>query len=1037
MKTKISKIMGVGLALLMVFSLAFALVPAQKAQAAEGNMQWAAQPLPTALYIQLASGTNVTEIAVGPDGTTIYAINNTINMNAAAAAPVFQLYKSIDGGMSWAGIDTSGITGAVAAPLGNVAVAPDNPGVVAISTLDAATAAADSAFISTDGGVTWAALPALNGAAARMRITDLKVGPARGGTIYGRDYMVAIGDDGNTAARGGLEIVGETATWTIISNAGALGAIDFVACEFSPNFVGDRIVFGLGNPGAQAAEYTYNVQNYGTGVVPTVVENVPLTANASTDYQLAALAAQDLAGDIAVPTNFDITPGFERVYVSLNTANIAHSGVWRCDGPLAPRELGMVNNQVTAIAYSGDVSNGTLFAGMRVGAGIQTQVWSTAQPTTNVPTWYPSYKPPTGLLAIATGKGGAFVRVSPNFAADKTVYCGTSSAANAESAFSISTDAGLTFNQKAIINSNGANTVVKIDALMLSPDGATVFLATDDGAQLSLWESATAPSPFSWKRIFCFTGANGALAINKATWADSPEVYFAETPTAVNRIFASYDGGNIFNTRSAPVIGAAINFMAVESSKVVFMAIGTNVYKSTNGASVWSPPRPGNVGGIFSVIPCPGGDVAVGGTGGFASLSTDGGVTFVQLPPGLAPTGNYVVIPDEGYAENHYLYAGDVAGANGIYRLQVGTDSQWASLANPTAANLVGIAMNSGALYGMTAAAGADRTLHPHFTVADMAATWATMNAGALPPAAAMFDIGMSKAYAANATTGLWAYNDYYATAKTTITSPASGAVIPVDPVTGRAQTIPFTWTAVGTGTGMGTNYLFWIFEKSQGLPGALIIPTGAMPVPSVPSNSVYPAQVAAAAAPDINYTFLAGTEYGIMISAANEVSGDAVGSALSDPIFISIEASSGVVSQPHAGPILLGPTPGATDVPPDVGFSWAPMAGVTEYELVIATDAALTQPVAGTPVTLSTTAYGPVTLEYSTDYYYAVRATAPTSSVQSIGSFRTMISPEKVAPPVVVEQPQISPAWIWAVVIIGALLVIAVIVLIVRTRRV
>jgi hypothetical protein len=112
-------------------------------------------------------------------------------------------------------------------------------------------------------------------------------------------------------------------------------------------------------------------------------------------------------------------------------------------------------------------------------------------------------------------------------------------------------------------------------------------------------------------------------------------------------------------------------------------------------------------------------------------------------------------------------------------------------------------------------------------------------------------------------------------------------------------------------------------------------------------------------------------------------------------------------------------------------------MAGVTEYEFIIATDAALTQPVAGTPVTLATTAFGPVTLEYGTDYYYAVRATAPTSSVQSIGAFRTMISPEEEIPPVVVEQPVISPAWIWAVAIIGALLVIAVIVLIMRTRRV
>jgi len=1037
MKTKISNILGVGLALLMVFSVAFALVPT-KATADEGNMQWVAQPLPTALFAVLAANTNVSEIAVSPDGMTVYAINNSLNMSAASVTPRFQLYKSVNGGQAWSGIDTSLIAGAVAAPLGNVAVAPDNPNVVAISCLDVAGAAADVAFISTDGGVTWAQLPGLNGAAVTMRITDLKVGPARGGTIYGRDYAVATADDAITVLVGSLQILGETATWTLVSNGGVIGVIDFVACEFSPNFVGDRILIGIGNTGASANLYTYNVQNYGT-VVPVLVHAFVTLNAVMTDYDLAATGTEMYTGDIAIPTNYDITPGFERVYAATSSAAAANDGVWRCDGLLAPRELGMVGQQIRTISYSGDISNGTLFAGVRVGAGINTQVWSTTQPTTNLPTWYPSFKPPTGLLAIAAGNGGAFVRVSPNFAADKTVFCGTSSAANAESAFSVSTDAGLTFNQESLINSVAANTVVKIDAITLSPDGAKLFVATDDGAQLSLWETATAPSPFSWKRIFCFTGTNGALAINKATWADSPEIYFAETVTVVNTLFASYDGGAIFNTRSAPVIGAAIAFMSVESSKVVYTAFGANAYKSTNGGSVWSPPRPGNAGPIISVIPAPGGDVLLGGTASFASISTDGGVTFAPLPPGLNPGGNYIVIPDEGYAENHYIYAGSVAalgaGVSSLFRLQVGTDSLWANIANPTAnAAILGMGMSNGTLYGMTAAS-ADRTLIPHFAVGDM--VWTTMNVGAPAPAAGLFDVAANKLYTANATVNLWAYNDYYATAKTTVSTPASGAVISVDPVTGRANSLQFSWSAVGTGTGLGTNYLFAIFEASQGFPGATIVATGAMPLPSAPSNSIYPAGVAAAIAPDINYTFLAGTEYAVMIAALNEVSGDVVGSQWSDPVFFSIEAASGIISPPHAGPILTSPTPGDQDVNPGAAFSWAAMAGVTEYELVISLDAALTQPVAGTPVTLATTAYGPVTLEYGTDYYYAVRATAPTSSVQSIGAFRTMISPEEVAPPVVVEQPTISPAWIWAVVIIGALLVIAVIVLIMRTRRV
>ncbi len=1034
MKTKISNILGVGLALLMVFSLAFALVPT-KVAADEGNMEWVAQPLPTGLYGVLTNGTDVTEIAVSADGRTIYAIDGNIDINLANS-----VYKSADGGQSWTGLGIIS-TVVVVALINNIAVAPDNPNAVAVTARGGAVV--DQAWLSSDGGVTWAALPTTNGTGVTQAFMDIAVGPARGGTIYGRDYVLAIADKTAGIATGSLQIVGETATWT---NINAIGTVDYVACAVSPNFVGDRIVFGVAadvaagaNDGSTLA--TYNVQNYGT-VAPTLV-HARVQLDPDTE-DLTAVANGILAADIAVPSNYDITPGFERVYVSTSSAIVANDGVWRCDGLLAPRELGMTGIAIRSIAYSGDVATGTLFAGVFAapgGALIATQVWSTVQPTTNLPTWLPSFKPPTG------DGGLAYVRVSPNFAADKTVFAGTSStAAGGQSAFSVSTDAGTTFNQEALIDTNDATPDVNvIDAIAYSPDGATLFVATDDSLDLSLWATPTPPSPFSWKRIYCFTGTNAALAINYATWADAPEIYFAETVTVVNTLFASYDGGNIFNARSLPVIGAAINALSVESSKVLYTAFTTNIYKSTNGGSVWSPARPGNVGNILSVIGAPGGDVLVGGTG-TTGISTDGGVTFGELPPGVNPLGSYVVIPDEGYAENHYVYAGDFAAANGLFRLQVGTDSLWTNFANPTADVIVGMGMSNGALYAMMTGTGglfgvADRTILPHDQVGDM--LWGIMDVPAGTIAGAnFFDVAQNKCYTANNTTGLWAYNDFYATAKTTISTPASGAVIPVDPVTGRAAALPFSWSAVGTGTGLATNYFFAIFEKSQGFPGAIIVATGAMPLPSVPGNSVYPPAIAGA--PDIAYTFLAGNEYGIMIAAVNQVSGDSnlatadfMLSPFCDPIFISIEAASGIIHPPHAGPILTSPTPGAQDVDPGAAFSWAPMAGVTEYELIIALDAALTQPVAGTPVTLATSAFGPVTLEYGTDYYYAVRATAPTSSVQSIGAFRTMISPEEAIPPVTVEQPVISPAWIWAVVIIGALLVIAVLVLIMRTRRV
>jgi hypothetical protein len=425
---------------------------------------------------------------------------------------------------------------------------------------------------------------------------------------------------------------------------------------------------------------------------------------------------------------------------------------------------------------------------------------------------------------------------------------------------------------------------------------------------------------------------------------------------------------------------------------------------------------------------------------------------------GLGASTTMQVVADTKYADNATIYAGDGSGAgNGIYRWVIGTSTLWENIetlpdVDPAAgvfpAFITGMVATNGVLYAAwdaTAAgtqdSGAERTLSP--TAAAGTMTWDRMDIGAAAsrftatPQSLRIDGTTSPTlYAISAPATLMSYTDLMATATTTINAPAAGATIQIDPVTGRAMPVTLNWAPMGFATGLATTYQVLLYESSQGPAGGEIYVV-ALAGPGVNNPTVDIVPVGQATAADIGYNFVAGTTYCVMIRASNEVSGDLVLSNFCAPVCVDIEAASGIISPPHAGPILLGPTPGATDVPADVGFSWAPMSGVTEYELIIATDAALTQPVAGTPVTLNTTAYGPVTLEYSTDYWYAVRATAPTSSVQSIGSFRTMISPEEAAPPVVVEQPTISPAWIWAVVIIGALLVIAVIVLILRTRRV
>jgi hypothetical protein len=106
------------------------------------------------------------------------------------------------------------------------------------------------------------------------------------------------------------------------------------------------------------------------------------------------------------------------------------------------------------------------------------------------------------------------------------------------------------------------------------------------------------------------------------------------------------------------------------------------------------------------------------------------------------------------------------------------------------------------------------------------------------------------------------------------------------------------------------------------------------------------------------------------------------------------------MLTPPLGSPVLQSPTPGSQDVDPACSFSWAPVPGATKYELIIATDAALTHPIAGTPVIVPSPlygpvpgewGYGPVTLEYDTTYWYAVKEVEPSESPQNIGCFHTI----------------------------------------------
>jgi len=196
---------------------------------------------------------------------------------------------------------------------------------------------------------------------------------------------------------------------------------------------------------------------------------------------------------------------------------------------------------------------------------------------------------------------------------------------------------------------------------------------------------------------------------------------------------------------------------------------------------------------------------------------------------------------------------------------------------------------------------------------------------------------------------------------------------------------------------------------------------------------------------PGITYywrTRVSGTTYGPLISPWSEARSFTVSEVAPPPApVVKLE--------------LQAPAHGATNVPLKPTFAWTAVEGAVTYTFVVATDSAFTNKMVDKSAgySLTTNVYELAReLEYSTTYYWQVTPCAAAKGAKAmltpvVGIFSTMAEPVAPQPPVVikevapsapVEVPEAIPQWMLLTIIgIGAVLVIALIVLIVRTRRV
>ena len=261
--------------------------------------------------------------------------------------------------------------------------------------------------------------------------------------------------------------------------------------------------------------------------------------------------------------------------------------------------------------------------------------------------------------------------------------------------------------------------------------------------------------------------------------------------------------------------------------------------------------------------------------------------------------------------------------------------------------------------------------------------------------------------------------------------------VVGADPVTGRNEQIDLSWEQLC----LSTAYQLQIakdkdftlrINPSINSTGNISSVTGSVLLTMDETNMTSPAAwIAPGALPE------AGAIYYWRIRAVRSATGQIAASPWSETRSFTVKAGF-IVNTPYYGVQLLAPANGCAGcrIKP-ASFSWSPWKEANKYEFVLGKDPEFKQVVITANPTTSAYEYSG-TLDYSTNYFWRVRALEVSglnipSDWSATFSFQTEAAP--AAPSAPASEPA-TPLWVWVVIALGAALVIAVLVLLMRTQR-
>ncbi|MCL0057722.1 WD40 repeat domain-containing protein [Dehalococcoidales bacterium] len=744
MKSKKSKILGVGLAAMLAFSLVAVALPVSPAKADPGTLKWSKETLPTVG----PEGVDVVDFAVGHDGTTIYAVTgDTVNPKDR------NIFKSTNAGVTWSQLTVTGVTKEIT----SVAVAPDDVNVVAVVADD------NEVFVSTDGGATWNPLPPLD---AEVRIYDIDISPVVGGVRN----IAAAGHNTNVAFLQYFNLGVLLPKWTDAWGWDGKTDADLVgAVKFSPNFVADRTMVAVTAKSGegvhfQIASFAGEAWNEAAGFTGYAVKIKDLAADKKVKSLSISLAPDYLAADPAARIAF--------VGVADNTN--AKGGIFRLID-IAKKAL-KEDVKIHSVAFDGE----NLVAG-RFDDNV---VHRSADPLATAPTVLPTpvYKGPGGEDRTVVAWAGA------------NVVAGTS---GANSAFAVSRNNGKTFNDISLIDTK----LTTGNDVAISPDGTKVYMTTDDDTYLSLWRKTS-----SWERVLSIedTGYIVRIAPDNPDVVYVAEkggrnIYYSpdggETKwhlrycivdvqdlavegagdvayalEATGKVSKTTNAGFIWGTPVATGLtdGATIINLGVDNLIVGGGPTESSVAYSTDGGATWTEIGPLEVDGNVQVI---------------ASGLADGDFIYAAS----SGVGTHVERWQIGVSTDWESIHDGVAGY-GVYGIGLHDGVLYVIATDAT---------------NDTIKSKLFRTLDP---TADNVA-WSTVTeadeAFNVAPQALRITAG-PKLWAIDTQPTpdeLWSYTDTLTEVGPTLLAPAPGAETPIHPVTGRAFDVTFSWERLSEAT--------------------------------------------------------------------------------------------------------------------------------------------------------------------------------------------------------------------------------------------